>query len=141
MRWITMTNKNSKMLFQKITISKYGWLIPRSTYFEFQASEDPMSEVAELDDIRITGTASSPQKRYENLLGTVATVTQDENGRWIKVWPTPEIDGGKIWFNLADVESLEVIRSRLSPAPWHGPFWRPAGDRMEGKGDDSDCCS
>lgn len=72
-----------------------------------------LPEVKEWDEIQITGFCSSNgNKYYKNLLGVIGTVSTDEEGKWIKVWPTEETsetDNGKLWFNFNQIESLEII--------------------------------
>jgi hypothetical protein len=83
----------------------YGFVFPDGT------------EVRVDDSIRITGYASSPNKAFVNLLGTVATVSNTEEGNFIKVWPEegqeqlPDEEKiyGKIWFPCDCVVSVEVV--------------------------------
>ena len=69
-----------------------------------------IEDVFKWDEISITGSAHSPEKRYENLHCVVSTV--DRSDLAIKVWPTgkdEDLDGGKIWFPFSGVESVELI--------------------------------
>src|SRR4051812_16953364 len=81
----------------------------------------------EHDDIRITGTASSPDGVvYKDLLCTVAFYSgkPDSDGDiLIKVWPKTEDQesGGKIWFYMKDVQEITVLHSD-SDTSWTIPI-------------------
>jgi hypothetical protein len=77
------------------------------------------------DEVRITGTASSPAgRRFVSLVGVVAAVarpTPAEPDWYVKVWPHEEwevnpdltereILDGKVWFPESGVEALELLR-------------------------------
>jgi hypothetical protein len=52
------------------------------------------------DEIILTGTATSPPRRYVNLHAVVATVSLDA----VKVWPLDE--DGKVWFPWDQIEEV-----------------------------------
>lgn len=74
------------------------------------------SEAKEWDRLKITGTASSPKKRFVDFECMVSTVAKDDGS--IKVWPMLDKDPqltereqfeGKIWFKPSDIEKIELI--------------------------------
>lgn len=74
-----------------------------------------MTDVREFDIVRLTGTAGNG-KRYVDLRGTVGTVKDG----WLKVWPdsgqglsAEDEFYGKLWFEVAKLESLEVIEREV----------------------------
>ena len=70
---------------------------------------DP-KEIEAWDTILITGNACSPHERFVDLVCMVSTVSKDEEGHHIKVWPLSSLDGpDKIWFKVDDIEEVELL--------------------------------
>ena len=72
---------------------------------------DP-KEIEAWDTILITGNACSPHERFVDMECMVSTVSKDEEGHHIKVWPTGKQGNegdGKIWFKVDDIEKVELL--------------------------------
>lgn len=66
-------------------------------------------EVREWDEVVLTGVCCSwtgGSRWLENVAGTIGTVDVKEPS--LKVWPFAELDDGKLWFMVADIDRIEV---------------------------------
>ena len=70
---------------------------------------DP-KEIEAWDTILITGKEFLSSERFVDLKCIVSTVSKDEEGHHIKVWPLSSLDGpDKIWFKVDDIEEVELL--------------------------------